>query len=109
MRNRGYRNTLFPELVRQLKPRLQHRKPRAELSMPRPAKRRRKTSDRSRRLREQAAYDCDWCHEQIVVPLDVSAGATQEYVEDCPVCCRPNLIRVEIDEEGSPRIWATRE
>lgn len=77
--------------------------------MPRRAKRR-PTSDNGRRtLREQAAYDCDWCHEQIVVPLDVSAGASQEYVEDCPVCCRPNLIRVELDDDGWPRLWATRE
>jgi transcription elongation factor Elf1 len=72
-------------------------------------KRRHKSKDRSRTLREQAAYDCDWCHEQIVVPLDVSAGATQEYVEDCPVCCRPNVIHVEVDDDGVPRIWATRE
>ncbi len=72
-------------------------------------KRRRKTPDRSRRLREQAAYYCDWCSEQIVVPLDLSAGASQEYVEDCPVCCRPNVIRVEVDEDGTARVWATRE
>ncbi len=72
-------------------------------------KRRRKPRDRPRRLREQAAYSCDWCHEQIVVPLDLSAGASQEYVEDCPVCCRPNVIRVEVDDDGTPRATATRE
>jgi transcription elongation factor Elf1 len=72
-------------------------------------KRRRQEADRSRRLREQATYSCDWCHEQIVVPVDVSAGMEQEYVEDCPVCCRPNVIRVEVDEEGGMRIWARQE
>jgi hypothetical protein len=72
-------------------------------------KRRRKPPDRSRRLRERATYSCDWCHEQIVVPVDVSAGTHQEYVEDCPVCCRPNIIRVEVDEEGGMRIWAMQE
>jgi hypothetical protein len=77
--------------------------------MDRPRKCRRKSKHRSRTLREQAAYDCDWCHEQIVVPLDLSAGATQEYVEDCPVCCRPNVIRVEVDDDGTPQVWATRE
>jgi hypothetical protein len=35
-----------------------------------------------------------------VVPLDLSAGGVQEYVEDCPVCCRPNVIRVSVDEDG---------
>jgi hypothetical protein len=77
--------------------------------MPRGFRRRRTSANGTRALREQAAYNCDWCHEQIVVPLDVSAGASQEYVEDCPVCCRPNLIRVELDDDGSPRLWATRE
>jgi hypothetical protein len=65
--------------------------------------------DPARPLREQAAYDCDWCSERIVVPLDLSAGSSQEYVEDCPVCCRPNIVRVEVDDEGTPRIGATRE
>ncbi|MEX2176028.1 MAG: CPXCG motif-containing cysteine-rich protein [Pirellulaceae bacterium] len=69
----------------------------------------RKRRDPQRRLREQAAYSCDACHEQIVVPLELSAGASQEYVEDCPVCCRPNLIHVEIDEDGHARVWAERE
>jgi hypothetical protein len=72
-------------------------------------KRRRKQRDPSRHLREEAAYYCDACGEQIVVPLDLSAGASQEYVEDCPVCCRPNVIRVEVDENGTARVWATRE
>jgi hypothetical protein len=72
-------------------------------------KRRRKRRDPSRPLREQAAYCCDSCGEQIVVPIDLSAGASQEYVEDCPVCCRPNVIRMEVDEDGAARVWATRE
>ena len=56
-----------------------------------------------------AAYLCNACGEQIVVPLDVSGGNRQDYVEDCPVCCRPNLIRVEFDEEGDVRISAEAE
>jgi hypothetical protein len=55
-----------------------------------------------------ATYVCDACGEEIVVPIDVSAGETQEYVEDCPVCCRPNVIHVELDC-GDPRVWAERE
>ena len=34
----------------------------------------------------------------IVIPVDLSAGESQEYVEDCPVCCRPNVIHVEIEQ-----------
>jgi hypothetical protein len=57
-------------------------------------------------MRDEESYVCESCGEEIVVPVDVSAGAIQEYVEDCPVCCRPNLIHVEVDEAGSVRVWA---
>src|SRR5207244_6324761 len=30
----------------------------------------------------------------------LSAGSEQEYVEDCPVCCCPHVIYVEVDEDG---------
>jgi hypothetical protein len=55
------------------------------------------------------SYTCDACGEEIVVPLDLSAGSSQEYVEDCPVCCRANVIHVEIDEDGVATIWAEPE
>ncbi len=49
----------------------------------------------------EARYACPSCGEEIVVPIDVPAGSEQEYVEDCPVCCSPNLLRVEVDEDGA--------
>lgn len=58
---------------------------------------------------DQASYVCGECGEEIVVPVDMSAGSVQDYVEDCPVCCRANLIHVEIDPEGSVRAWAELE
>lgn len=51
-------------------------------------------------MEDEASYICDACGEEIIVPVDVSAGAHQSYVEDCPVCCRPNVIHVDIDEAG---------
>ena len=60
-------------------------------------------------MQDEATYVCDACGEEIVVPLDVSAGESQEYVEDCPVCCRANVIHVEIEENGEGRAWATAE
>ncbi len=60
------------------------------------------------RAEAEAAYVCDACGEEIVVPIDLSAGESQEYVEDCPVCCRPNVIRVEVDA-GEVRVWAEGE
>ena len=58
---------------------------------------------------EEAVYVCDACGEEIVVPVDPSAGASQEYVEDCPVCCRPNVIRLEIDDSGQVHVWSQAE
>ena len=60
-------------------------------------------------MKDEANYVCDSCGEEIVVPIDLSAGTSQEYVEDCPVCCRPSVIHVEVDEEGDVRVWAQRE
>ncbi|MEC9004183.1 MAG: CPXCG motif-containing cysteine-rich protein [Planctomycetota bacterium] len=30
-------------------------------------------------------------------------------MEDCPVCCRPNVIQVTVDEDGETRIWSRGE
>lgn len=60
-------------------------------------------------MQDEASYICDSCGERVVVPVDVSAGAAQTYVEDCPVCCRPHVIHVEIDDDGETRLWAERE
>lgn len=57
----------------------------------------------------EGRYACPACGETIVIPLDLSAGRDQEYVEDCPVCCCPNVIRVDLDDLDDPRVWATRE
>ena len=49
---------------------------------------------------DEASYSCASCGETIVVTVDLSAGLAQEYVEDCPVCCRPHVIVVTVDREG---------
>ena len=43
-----------------------------------------------------------WCRS------DLSAGESQEYVEDCPVCCSPNAIHIEMEDEDDIRVWASR-
>jgi len=62
-----------------------------------------------RAMNDEATYVCGECGEEIVIPIDVSQGESQEYVEDCPVCCRANVIRVEVDEDGEARAWAELE
>jgi hypothetical protein len=60
-------------------------------------------------MQSESSYICDSCGEEIVIPIDLSAGESQEYVEDCPVCCHPNIIHVEIDEDRTVRVWAESE
>lgn len=57
----------------------------------------------------EATYVCDSCGEEIVVPVDVSAGSRQDYVEDCPVCCHPMRLHVDIDADGDARVRGEHE
>ncbi|MCK6446140.1 MAG: CPXCG motif-containing cysteine-rich protein [Planctomycetes bacterium] len=70
-----------------------------------------KKKKRKRRVdRDEGSYACPSCGESIVVPLDPTQGDEQSYVEDCPVCCNPNVIHVEFFGPGeSPRVWAEAE
>jgi hypothetical protein len=45
-------------------------------------------------------WACAGCGEANETQIDLSNGYNQEYVEDCAVCCRPNLITVTIDPES---------
>ena len=60
-------------------------------------------------MNDEASYVCEACGEEIVIPLDPSAGSSQKYVEDCPVCCRANVIHVRIDENNEAHVWAEAE
>ncbi|MCA8948357.1 MAG: CPXCG motif-containing cysteine-rich protein [Planctomycetes bacterium] len=57
----------------------------------------------------ESDYVCAACGELIVIPIDPSAGEIQDYVEDCPVCCRPNVLRVTANGDGTFRVDAESE
>jgi hypothetical protein len=59
-------------------------------------------------LPDSASYLCDYCNEANQVSIDMSDGMHQEFIEECRVCCRPNVIHMEIDERGRIRIWNER-
>jgi hypothetical protein len=46
-----------------------------------------------------AEYYCAFCGEPNSTFVDMSAGMQQSYVEDCQVCCRPNVLYVLVDED----------
>jgi hypothetical protein len=56
-----------------------------------------------------ASYVCDACGETIVIPLDISEGHEQQYVEDCPICCNANVIHVSVDADGAAQVSVTPE
>jgi hypothetical protein len=45
----------------------------------------------------EATFICLYCFQVNTTVVDASGGLRQEYVEDCQVCCRPNLLQVTID------------
>ncbi len=46
---------------------------------------------------ESQDYQCPYCGEPVEALLDLSGG-DQQYIEDCPVCCRP--IQFELQTDG---------
>ena len=60
-------------------------------------------------MNDEASYICNSCGEDIVVPIDLTAGQQQRYVEDCPVCCNPNVIEVSLDPDGQPYVSSSSE
>jgi hypothetical protein len=52
---------------------------------------------------------CPYCGESFETTIDVSAGE-QEYIEDCQVCCRPIVFRIQLDAAGGvARVEARRD
>ena len=49
---------------------------------------------------------CPYCGETVEITVDPTGGAAQEYVEDCPVCCQPWQVHVEVDPDGRVHVWA---
>ena len=52
-------------------------------------------------IREETTR-CPYCGELVDVDVDVSGGRRQQYVEDCPVCCRPWEVEVVAIQED---VW----
>ncbi|MGC9503473.1 CPXCG motif-containing cysteine-rich protein [Baaleninema sp.] len=50
-------------------------------------------------MESSAEYVCAYCGETNPTFVDWSAGSQQSYVEDCQVCCQPNILYLRFDEE----------
>jgi hypothetical protein len=54
-------------------------------------------------------YTCAFCGEANELFVDRTAAKHQQFTEDCDVCCRPNLITVQLDPDGVLWIDAEQE
>ena len=54
-----------------------------------------------------AVVTCPHCGEPVEVALDPGSGTSQDYVEDCEVCCQPWLVRVRYRRNGSADLTVT--
>lgn len=52
-------------------------------------------------LQTEAEVICPYCGETVILELDAGSGESQEYVEDCQVCCRPWQVHVHFDTTGA--------
>lgn len=57
---------------------------------------------------EDIAIRCPFCFEEIFIGVDPSGGDSQQYVEDCQVCCKPIEIEIERDSEGQWTVEAEK-
>ncbi|MGE0200685.1 MAG: CPXCG motif-containing cysteine-rich protein [Candidatus Melainabacteria bacterium] len=46
-----------------------------------------------------SVFTCAYCFESNSIFVDPDGGGTQQYVEDCQVCCRPNTLSIGWDDE----------
>jgi hypothetical protein len=53
--------------------------------------------------------ECPYCGELVTIFVDPGGGPDQTYVEDCPVCCRPWLVRAVEEEPGGYAVGVARQ
>ena len=56
----------------------------------------------------EATVLCPYCGETVEIGLDQGGGDSQEYIEDCEVCCRPMQVVVTYQRDGSAEVWIDR-
>ncbi len=53
------------------------------------------------------AADCPYCGEPFETEV-VGLGGSCDYIEDCPVCCRPIEFHLEVGLDEASAILTTR-
>jgi transcription elongation factor Elf1 len=48
----------------------------------------------------ETTFVCAFCLHVNETTVDPTGGTRQEYVEDCQICCRPNLLQITVDPDA---------
>ena len=51
-------------------------------------------------MEEPLPLTCPYCGEAVDLDIDEGGGSRQDFVHDCPVCCKPWQVRVMRDRAG---------
>ena len=54
-----------------------------------------------------ASVYCPYCNETVEIAIDPGGGPSQEYVEDCEVCCQPWNVSLQCNADGSAQVKVT--
>jgi len=57
---------------------------------------------------DTATVTCPYCGEKVEIALDAGGDESQEYVEDCEVCCRPWTVKVHFGPAGVAEVQLER-
>ena len=54
-----------------------------------------------------ASVYCPYCNETVEIAIDPGGGSSQEYVEDCEVCCQPWTVTLHYNRDGTAQVSLT--
>jgi Cysteine-rich CPXCG len=54
-----------------------------------------------------AVVYCPYCNESVEISIDPGSGSSQQYVEDCEVCCQPWTVSVHYRSDGAADVSVT--
>jgi hypothetical protein len=56
----------------------------------------------------EVSIHCPYCGEPLDLWVDETGGSSQQYVEDCQVCCQPMHVSVTVQDEEDCSVSVTR-
>lgn len=48
---------------------------------------------------DEIVWTCQYCGVHNTVDVDFTISGKHDFVEDCRICCRPNRVIIQIDQE----------